>query len=132
MRGVAGSDEEGSGIDTEADARMDPVCSAMKVGRMVGRTDGEIAEALDVGVATVARVRRCCVEEGLEAALNWREQLNRRAKMPDGETEARLVAIACGGPPAGLCSMVVALARGSTGGVRDRGFRESGDGSAHA
>ncbi len=47
-----------------------------------GRTDCEIAEALDVGIATtVARVRRRCVEEGLEAALDRKEQLNRRAKL---------------------------------------------------
>ena len=39
------------------------------------RTDGEIAEALGIGVSTVVRVHRRCVEEGLEA-------------------EARLVAIA--------------------------------------
>ncbi len=65
------------------------------------RTDGEIAEALGIGVATVARVRRRCVEEGLAAALNRKEQLNRRAKVLDGEAEARLVAIACGDPPEG-------------------------------
>ena len=65
------------------------------------RTDGEIAEALGIGVATVARVRRRCVEEGLEAALNRKEQLNRRAKVLDGEAEARLVAIACGDRPEG-------------------------------
>ncbi len=56
-----------------------------------GRTDGEIAEALDVGVSTVVRARRRCVEEGLEAALNRKEQLNRRTKVLDGEAEARLV-----------------------------------------
>ena len=48
------------------------------------------------------RVRRRCVEEGLEAALNRKEQLNRRAKVVlDGEAEARLVAIACGDLPEG-------------------------------
>ena len=66
-----------------------------------GRTDGEIAEALGIGVSTVVRVRRRYVEEGLEAALNRKEQLNRRAKVLDGEAEARLVAIACGDPPEG-------------------------------
>ena len=38
-----------------------------------GRTDGEIAEALDVGESTVVRVRRRCVGEGLEAVLNRKE-----------------------------------------------------------
>ena len=66
-----------------------------------GRTDGEIAEALDIGESTVVRVRRRCVEKGLEAALNRKEQLKRRAKVLDGEAESRLVAIARGNPPEG-------------------------------
>ena len=66
-----------------------------------GQTDSASAETLDIGVSTVVRVRRRCVEEGLEAALNRKEQLNRRAKVLDGEAEARLVAIACGDPPEG-------------------------------
>ena len=40
--------------------------------------DEEIARALEVGTATVERVRRRCVEEGLERALGRKEQLNRR------------------------------------------------------
>lgn len=65
------------------------------------RTDMEVAEALSVGRATVERVRRRCVEEGLESALNAREQARRRSKVLDGEAEARLAAIACGEPPEG-------------------------------
>ena len=37
--------------------------------------DEEIARALAVGTATVERVRRRCVEEGLERALGRKEQL---------------------------------------------------------
>ena len=66
-----------------------------------GRTDCEVAGALDMGEATVACVRRRLVEEGLEAALNRQEQVNRRAKVLDGDAEARLVAIACSDPPEG-------------------------------
>ena len=71
-----------------------------------GRTDGEIAEALGIGVSTVVRVRRRCVEEGLEAALNRKEQLNRGggAKVLDGETEARLVAIPRRATRGGRCA----------------------------
>ena len=47
--------------------------------------DGDIARSLQVGRATVERVRRRCVEEGLEAALGRREQLNRRQKKLDGQ-----------------------------------------------
>ena len=60
--------------------------------------DGDIARSLQVGRATVERVRRRCVEEGVEAALGRREQLNRRQKKLDGQGEARLVALACGEP----------------------------------
>ena len=40
--------------------------------------DGEIARSLKVGTTTVERVRRRCVEEGLESALGRKEQVNRR------------------------------------------------------
>ena len=45
--------------------------------------DEEIARALKVGTATVERVRRRCVEEGLEAALGRRQQLKRRRRKLD-------------------------------------------------
>ena len=60
--------------------------------------DEEIARSLKVGRATVERVRRRCVEEGLERALGRREQLNRRRKKLDGQGEAHLIALACGEP----------------------------------
>ena len=74
-----------------------------------GRTDGEIADALEVGIATVARVRRRCVEEGIEAALNRRWQVHRRPKVLDGDAEARLVAMACGEPPEGCAKWTLRL-----------------------
>ena len=40
---------------------------------------------LQIGRATVERVRRRCVEEGIEAALGRKEQLNRRQKRLDGQ-----------------------------------------------
>ena len=49
--------------------------------------DQEIARALKVGTATVERVRRRCVEEGVAAALGRKEQLNRRRKKLDGQGE---------------------------------------------
>lgn len=66
-----------------------------------GWTDAAIAIALEVGLATVARVRQAYVTEGLSAALE-RKAPNRvyRRKL-DGEQEAHLIALACGAPPAG-------------------------------
>ena len=71
--------------------------------------DGNIAWALKVGAATVERVRRRCVEQGLEAALGRKEQLNRRARKLEGSGEAHLVALACGEPPEGRAGWTLKL-----------------------
>ena len=73
------------------------------------KKDAEIARSLQVGRATVERVRRRCVEEGLERALGRREQLNRRRKKLDGEGEAHLIALACGEPPEGRAGWTLKL-----------------------
>jgi transposase len=64
--------------------------------------DERIAGALDVGRATIARVRQRFVEQGLEAALGRkpRERPGRLRKL-DGRAEARLIALACSAPPQG-------------------------------
>ena len=74
-----------------------------------GMKDEDIARSLQVGTATVERVRRRCVEEGVEAALERKEQLNRRAKKLDGEGEAHLIALACAEPPEGRVSWTLQL-----------------------
>ena len=71
--------------------------------------DEEIARALQVGTATVERVRRRCVEEGMEAALGRRQQLNRRQRKLDGAGEARLIALTCSQPPEGRASWTLRL-----------------------
>ena len=76
-------------------------CGAMK--------DEEIARALRVGDATVGRVRRRCVEEGVEAALGRRRQVNRRPRKLDGEGEAHLTALACSEPPEGRAGWTLQL-----------------------
>jgi transposase len=63
--------------------------------------DMEIAESLSVGRATVERVRREFVEEGLEAALARRKPHRQYERKLDGDGEARLIALACGPPPEG-------------------------------
>ena len=67
-----------------------------------GRTDADIiASVLGVGASTVERVRKRCVEEGLEAAVERRKQVNRKPRKLDGAGEAKLVALACSAPPEG-------------------------------
>ena len=71
--------------------------------------DQEIARALKVGAATVERVRRRCVEQGVEAAIGRKRQLNRRPKRLDGGAEARLIAMAVSQPPEGRASWTLRM-----------------------
>jgi transposase len=65
-------------------------------------TDERIAEALEVSVATVERVRQRFVELGLDAALTRKKQDRpSRQRTLDGRAEARLIALACSAPPEG-------------------------------
>lgn len=66
-----------------------------------GWGDEQIAEALDVGLSTVARVRQRLVERGLDGALARTAGNRVYARRLDGAGEARLTALACSTPPAG-------------------------------
>ena len=79
---------------------------ARKDGSM---TDEEVARFLEIASATVERVRRRCVEEGIEAALGRKEQQRRRPKKLDGAAEAHLIALACGEPPEGRARWTLRL-----------------------
>lgn len=65
-----------------------------------GWTDKAISRALDVGTATVGRVRKRFVETGLEA-INRRKGRRRYERKIDGKAEAYLIALACSAPPEG-------------------------------
>ena len=58
----------------------------------------QVAEALDVALGTVYRVKQRFTQEGL--ALKDRPQANRHRKLDD-RGEAHLIALACSPPPAG-------------------------------
>ncbi len=66
-----------------------------------GWTDAAICTALDVGSATVARVRQRFVEESLDAALHRRPPRRDYSHLVDGACEAHLVALTCSSPPEG-------------------------------
>jgi len=66
-----------------------------------GWTDVAIAGALEVHPATVARVRRQCVEAGVDATLARKRPDRVYPRVLDGAAEAHLVAVACSGPPLG-------------------------------
>ncbi len=63
--------------------------------------DEEIARALDVSVATIERVRRRFVADGLAAAVQRKRPTREYRRALDGEAEAHLVALSCSEPPAG-------------------------------
>ena len=65
-----------------------------------GWSDSVIAEAFAVSVATVERLRKRAVTEGVEAALEERRHRVLPGKL-DGAQEARLTALACREPPTG-------------------------------
>lgn len=65
-------------------------------------SDGQISEALDTSVDTIARTRQQLVEGGIDAALTRRHSPNSaRKRIFDGAAEAKLIALACSEPPKG-------------------------------
>ena len=66
-----------------------------------GWSDSEIAEALDVGLSTVWRVRQRFVEEGIGAALTPKPSRRIYERKLDGAGEVHLIAVACSKPPQG-------------------------------
>lgn len=66
-----------------------------------GWSDEAISQALDVGIATVGRVRQRYVKEGLDRAVNDKPRTRQYERKIDGKTEAHLVALACTEPPEG-------------------------------
>lgn len=65
-----------------------------------GFNDGQIAQMVDVGLATVGRIRKRFVEEGLEKALSERPRSGRPIEI-GGHQQAHIIALACSSPPAG-------------------------------
>ena len=65
-----------------------------------GSSDTAIAAAVHVEVRTVERIRKRCVEGGLDAALNERRRPGGKPKL-DGRQEAFVVALACSAVPPG-------------------------------
>ena len=66
-----------------------------------GWNDEQIAEGVEVGRATVERVRRAFVENGVVAALEPRQPRRQYQRKLDGDGEAHLIALACSQAPEG-------------------------------
>ncbi len=74
-----------------------------------GWTDAAIAGAVEVGHATVERVRQTYATDGLEAALGRKTPQRVYERKLDGAQEARLVALTCSPPPAGQARWTLRL-----------------------
>jgi len=66
-----------------------------------GPTDEQVAEALDVSMVTVHRVRKAYVEAGLRTAIERRPNAGHPQRKLDGAAEAQLIAVACSPAPSG-------------------------------
>ena len=66
-----------------------------------GWTDQAIAEALNVSIPTIQRVRQRFIEQGFEQALKPSPTRRKYQRLLDGVQEAYLIAMACSAPPKG-------------------------------
>jgi len=71
--------------------------------------DTAIADAFEISVSKIQRLRQRLVEEGLAAALVRHPSPQRRPRKLDGAQEARLVTLACSAPPAGRARWTLQL-----------------------
>jgi len=73
-------------------------------------SDHQAAKAYKCHDNTVRNVRQRFVEQGLEAALERKQQdVPSRKRIIDGEKEARLISIACSQPPEGCAKWTVQM-----------------------
>ena len=66
------------------------------------QTNEEVCNVLKIGMRTIDRVKQRFVMDGLDAALGVAPTSRIYRKKIDGETEARLISIACSEPPKGF------------------------------
>jgi len=76
----------------------------------LARSDQVTAQAMQVGVSTIHRVRQRFVEQSFESALVPARPPRRPDKVKiTGDVERRLIALACGDPPTGRCRWTLNL-----------------------
>jgi hypothetical protein len=68
----------------------------------ISQTNEEVCKVLKIGMRTIDRIKQRFVLEGLDAALGVAPTSRIYRKKIDGETEARLISIACSEPPKGF------------------------------
>ncbi len=73
------------------------------------KSDSDVCEALGCGRATVERVRKQFVEDGIEATLQPPPGVRVYERRLDGKAEAHLVALACSAAPEGRARWTLRL-----------------------
>ncbi len=71
--------------------------------------DREIAEALEIHVITIERMRQQFVEEGFESFMTRRKSRRKYLRKLDGKQEAQLTTISCSQPPEGRARWTLRL-----------------------
>jgi transposase len=72
--------------------------------------DHQAAKAYQCHQNTVVNVRQCFVEQGFQAALERKKQQSpSRKRIIDGDSEARLLSIACSKPPEGFAKWTMQM-----------------------
>ena len=75
-----------------------------------GWTDVRIAEAFDCRTKTAENIRQRLVRDGFAIALNGKQRESPpRAKLLDGDQEAKLIAMRLGSPPRGFANWTLRL-----------------------
>lgn len=74
-----------------------------------GLSEVKAADVCAVSVSTVQRVRKRCVEEGLDVAVQSKFSNKGRPRRMDGEQHAHLIALTCSKPPSGNQSWTMKL-----------------------
>ena len=77
-----------------------------------GNSDSQIAAAAHTSIPSVERVRRICVEDGLERALVGKDPERDYERKLDGRGEAQLIALCCGPAPEGQARWTLRLLAG--------------------
>lgn len=72
-------------------------------------TDQQIAEAFRCRTQTVENIRKKCVTEGFEAALEHKKPQRPPQNLLDGEQEAQIIATRLGSPPKGYSKWTLRL-----------------------
>jgi hypothetical protein len=72
-------------------------------------TNAHTCEVLKTGMRTIDRIKKKCVEGGIERALERAESKRVYEKKIDGDVEAKLVTLCCSTPPEGRAKWTVRL-----------------------